>query len=248
MMNEDLSALTNFSGTARLFPLPNLVLFPHVVQPLHIFEARYRQMTADALASDRLIALALLQPGWEGDYEGRPALHPTVCLGRIVAEQRLPDGRFNLLLRGLSRARVIEEPADDRPYRLAKLELLADGPPLSALPAQALRQQLIEEAPAWFPTQGPAREHLQKLLQSELPLGIFCDLLAFAVPLATEAKQSLLEELDLEQRAHGCCSPTCARKKSLRCPSPWSASSRRISAAIEHHLPSPEYRREGLWR
>ena len=63
-MSADHPPLSDFAGTARLFPLPNLVLFPHVMQPLHIFEPRYRQMTADALAGDRLIAVVLLKPGW----------------------------------------------------------------------------------------------------------------------------------------------------------------------------------------
>src|SRR5574339_310094 len=88
----------DFEGTARLFPLPNLVLFPHVVQPLHVFEPRYRQMTVDALAGDRLIALVLLKPGWEAEYEGRPGIYPVACLGRLVADQKLPDGRYNLHL------------------------------------------------------------------------------------------------------------------------------------------------------
>src|SRR5947208_12924499 len=108
-MSDDVSPLSDFTGTARLFPLTNLVLFPHVMQPLHVFEPRYRQMTADALAGDRLIALALLKPGWEPDYEGRPDLFPVACLGRIVAEQKLEDGRFNILLRGLARVRMVKE-------------------------------------------------------------------------------------------------------------------------------------------
>src|SRR5207253_4170439 len=101
-MSEDTSPLANFAGVARLFPLPNLVLFPHVVQPLHVFEPRYREMTTDALAGDRLIATALLHPDWEAVYEGHPPIHPVACLGRIVADQRLDDGRFLLLLRGLA--------------------------------------------------------------------------------------------------------------------------------------------------
>jgi Lon protease-like protein len=88
-MNSDLSALAHFDGVARLFPLPNLVQFPHVVQPLHIFEARYRQMTADALAGDRFLAMVLLRPGWETDYEGRPPIYSVACLGKIVADHRL---------------------------------------------------------------------------------------------------------------------------------------------------------------
>src|SRR3954447_25834770 len=93
----------NFSGKVRLFPLPNLVLFPHVLQPLHIFEPRYRQMTRDALAGDRLLGMALLRPGWEGDYQGRPAIEPVVCLCKITKDQALDDGCFNLLVRGLAR-------------------------------------------------------------------------------------------------------------------------------------------------
>src|SRR6059058_955126 len=113
-MSEDLSPLTDFAGSARLFPLPNLVFFPHVMQPLHIFEPRYRQMTADALAGDRFIALVLPTPGWEKDYAKAPALHSVGCLGRIIAEQRLDDGRFNILLRGLGRIRLVREIAGQK--------------------------------------------------------------------------------------------------------------------------------------
>src|SRR5437762_6507133 len=113
-MNDDFTPLSGFAGLARMFPLPNLVFFPQVMQPLHIFEPRYRQMTADALAGDRLITLVLLRPGWEADYEGRPALHAVGCLGRIVAEQQLADGRYNLLLRGLRRVRLRQHVENDR--------------------------------------------------------------------------------------------------------------------------------------
>src|SRR5262245_12378423 len=116
-MNDDHQALANFAGAARLFPLPNLVLFPHVVQPLHIFEPRYREMTADTLSGDRLIALVLLKSGWEENYDGRPAVHTVACLVRVVADQLLDDGRYNLLVRGLSRARLLGEVSDDKTYR-----------------------------------------------------------------------------------------------------------------------------------
>src|SRR5271166_2451842 len=95
-----------FSGVVRLFPLPNLVLFPHVMQPLHIFEPRYRCLLEDALATDRLVAMALLAPGWESDYEGRPTLCPMACLGRVTTYHRLEDGAYNLLLLGLQRVRL----------------------------------------------------------------------------------------------------------------------------------------------
>src|SRR2546426_12001402 len=108
-MNDDLATPEGFDGRARLFPLPNLVLFPYAIQPLHIFEPRYRQMTAHALGGDRLIALVLLRPGWESDYEGRPPIHAVACLGRIITEQRLADESYNILLRGLSRMRILAE-------------------------------------------------------------------------------------------------------------------------------------------
>src|SRR5262249_5933389 len=155
-MNEDLSSLENFGGVARLFPLPNLVLFPHVMQPLHIFEPRYRQMTADALAADRLITPALLKPGWEADYEGRPDLFEVACLGRIVAEQRLEDGRFNILLRGLARVRVLKEIKQGKPYRSARVEVLTEMDMPGLEPARRLRRQMTKLVPTWFPGQGAA--------------------------------------------------------------------------------------------
>ena len=200
-MNEDQQALANFPGTARLFPLPNLVLFPHVMQPLHIFEPRYRQMTADALAGDRLIALGLLRPGWEADYDGRPAVHPVACLGRVVAEQLMPDGRYNLLLRGLSRLRLGDELPTGQPFRTARAELLADGPPPPLAEAKRLRGELAGRVLPRFATAGPAREQLGELFAGELPLGALCDILNFALPLPVEQKQQQLEETDVARRA-----------------------------------------------
>lgn len=199
-MSDPGDNLAHFGGVARLFPLPNVVLFPHAVQPLHIFEPRYRQMAADALDSDRLIAMALLQPGWEGNYEGQPAIHPVVCLGRITGEQRLPDGRFNLWLRGLRRAQVIEELKSGKLYRSARLELLEDSAPPAKATVRDLHEQLSQAIVPWFPPQGAAVEQLHKLLQSELPIGSLADILTFAVPLPVELKQELLAQLDIGQR------------------------------------------------
>jgi Lon protease-like protein len=196
-MGEELG---EFSGVVRLFPLPNLVLFPQVVQPLHIFEQRYREMTADALANDKLIAMALLQPGWEKDYEGRPPVHSVGCVGKIVADQRLEDGRYNLLLRGLGRVVILEEQPPDRLYRLARVRLLPDREPPPLELDQQLRNAVAESALAWLP-QAPAIEQLQKLVDGNLPLGQFCDLLSFALPLPMEAKQALLEQASITERA-----------------------------------------------
>jgi uncharacterized protein len=108
-----------------LFPLPNVVLFPGVFLPLHIFEERYRAMTRDALAGDRIIGMTLLRPGFEDDYEGRPSIYPVGCAGVISHSDRLPDGRFNIVLHGLAKFRVAEELTDGA-YRRAQVEPLAE--------------------------------------------------------------------------------------------------------------------------
>lgn len=99
--------------TLPLFPLPAVVLFPNVFLPLHIFEARYRQMVREALDGDRMIGMALLRPGFEADYEGRPAVYDVGCAGVITHAEPLPDGRFNIVLRGLDRFRIDGEAAPD---------------------------------------------------------------------------------------------------------------------------------------
>lgn len=198
-MDHDYHGLEGFSGVARLFPLPNVVLFPFVMQGLHIFEPRYRQMTADALADDRLLALALLRPGWEGDYEGRPALYPVACVGRIVADQRLDDGRYNLQLRGVSRVRLVKEVENGKPYRSARVEVLTETPVGSPETEKELRRRLGKALPRWCPAQEPAGV-FRKLLKSNLLAGMVCDILAYALPLPVEAKQRLLETLDVEER------------------------------------------------
>jgi Lon protease-like protein len=112
--------------TIPIFPLPNAVLFPGVFLPLHIFEPRYRAMVADALRGDRVIGMALLRPGWESDYEGRPPIFAIGCAGLVTHAERLPDGRFDIVLKGLSRFRVVEE-EPGRPYRVARVEGLAEA-------------------------------------------------------------------------------------------------------------------------
>ena len=96
--------MTQAAEALKVFPLPSAVLFPHSVVPLHIFEPRYRDMVRDALAGDRIIALAQLEPGWEPRYGGRPAMQPVLCAGIIIWHDELADGRYNILLQGVCRA------------------------------------------------------------------------------------------------------------------------------------------------
>lgn len=113
--------------TLPLFPLPNSVLFPNVFLPLHIFEPRYREMVADALAGDRLIAMVLLRAGWEADYEGRPEVYQVGCAGLITFSSQHPDGRYNIVLRGLEKFRIVDE-EHGRAYRVARVESLMEEP------------------------------------------------------------------------------------------------------------------------
>jgi Lon protease-like protein len=228
-VSDDLTSLDGFGGTVRLFPLPNLVLYPFVVQPLHVFEPRYRQLMADALADDRLMALALLRPGWEAEYHQRPPIFPAVCIGRIFKEERLEDGRYNLLLHGVARARVIEEFPANKPYRSARVEVLADIAVSSNEVEKALREELGRRMAGWFAAQPAAREQLQKLLHSGLALGTLCDVFAFALPLDLEIKQQLLEEPGIERRASHLlarlevCQPEPAKSSAHRFPPDFSA-------------------------
>jgi len=199
-MSDEQSPLAGFTGTARLFPLPNVVLFPHVVQPLHIFEPRYRQMTAEALAGDRLIGMALLQPGWEAGYAGQPPVHDVGCLGTIVAEQALEDGRFNILLRGVSRFKVEQEVSHTKQFRTARVSLLDDASAPSVEAARKFRRRFLKIVPPWLSAAGAVAAEFRKLIKSDVPVGTLCDIIAFALPLEVTFKQELLEELCIERR------------------------------------------------
>lgn len=113
-------------ATIPIFPLPNVVLFANVFLPLHVFEPRYREMVADSLAGDRIIGMALLQPGYEENYEGRPPVYAIGCAGVITHAEQLPDGRFHIVLRGLEKFRITSEDAD-KPYRVAHVTAISDA-------------------------------------------------------------------------------------------------------------------------
>jgi uncharacterized protein len=121
-----------------IFPLPNVVLFPNVFLPLHIFEPRYRAMVADALAGDRIIGMVLLRPGYHAEYEGRPAVYPIGTAGVITHAETLPDGRYNIVLRGIEKFRITSEDTS-KAYRLAHVEPLPEA--ISAADRDAIRHE-----------------------------------------------------------------------------------------------------------
>lgn len=115
------------SDLLPLFPLPNVVLFPNVFLPLHVFEQRYRDMVTDVLAEDRLIGMVLLRPGWQRDYDQSPAVYPIGSSGLITHVERMRDGRYNIVLRGVERFRIVREEAAVS-YRRAVVEPLPERP------------------------------------------------------------------------------------------------------------------------
>ncbi len=176
-----------------LFPLPNVVLFPNVFLPLHIFEPRYREMIADALASDRVIGMALLRPGWEADYEGRPPIYAVGCTGVITHTERLPDGRYNIILRGMERVRILEVD-ERRSYRRATVEALTEVSPSDddRAAVRALRDRL--EALV-VPAGGDAR------IATGMPDEDIVNGLAQYLDLDAIEKQALLEHDSVRSRA-----------------------------------------------
>ena len=194
--------VARFSGATRLFPLPDLVMYPHVMQPLHIFEARYRAMLNEALDSDGLLAMCVLDAGWEGDYEGRPKLFEYGCLGKVVTHHRLDDGTYNLMLLGLRRVRIVEEMEPRRPFREAKVELLEDVYlPQYERKRLRLQEQLSAAFQRALPEDAAPSESLQELLASKAPLGVLTDLVSFALPLDPVLKCELLKERNVDRRA-----------------------------------------------
>lgn len=177
-----------------LFPLPDVVLFPRMPLPLHVFEPRYRKMVKDALAGERVIGMALLQPGWEADYQGRPLVYPIGCAGRIERCEPLDDGRFEVVLRGVTRFRILREEAPREPYRLAAVEPLEDpaGDPEALEQARKRVMAAIGRAP-----DGPAL----LVLRSDIDAGLLINAVCQTLGLSPVEKQSLLECQGIEPRA-----------------------------------------------
>ena len=177
-----------------LFPLPETTLFPGVSRPLLIYEPRYREMIADALKGDRIIGMVRLRPGFEKDYEGRPPIYAVGCAGRIEKYEQLPDGRYVILLQGLTAFRVLSE-NQRKPYRLGRVEPVPD--------------RLTEQER--LPLSG-VRNRLASLLLKVLPFGVdppdpsleddeYINLVAQNLPMSEDDRQDLLERSSVLARA-----------------------------------------------
>jgi len=172
--------------TIPIFPLADVMLFPNMSRPLHIFEPRYRAMVADALEGDRLIGMVLLRPGYQANYEGRPPVYSIGCAGRIMQVEELLDGRYAIVLRGLVKFRITGED-DSRSYRLAQVEALPellDDQERTALLQQ--RHKLTELLASMVPDSEPP--------PPELPDRDLVNGLAQFLDIPPSARQQLLEQ------------------------------------------------------
>ena len=169
-----------------LFPLPNVLLYPGAVLPLHVFEPRYVQLVEDLLEhkQDRM-ALALLQPGWKEDYFDQPPFYAIGGLGRLISTQSAQDGRYNILLEGLGRARL-QEVDSDRQYRRVEAELLREAP--VAAEDEGLRAELLDALSVW------SEEQVQ--IDPARGVSYLADVLLLTLGVPIEEKQRIFEVLE----------------------------------------------------
>lgn len=183
------------ASALKVFPLPGTVLFPRALLPLNIFEARYRALVKDCLDGDRVMAMGQLLPGWQRDYEGRPPLAPLLTVAMLTSHEELEDGRYNILLEGVVRGRVVRELAPRKLYREVEVELLED-PPYHGPEEELLRQTALRLA-AQLPKE-VAEQFVQAVAREEG--GALADVVASAVVDDEATRSLLLAELDVKKR------------------------------------------------
>jgi Lon protease-like protein len=187
-----------------IFPLPNCVLLPGGMLPLHVFEPRYRALTRACLAGDHLMAIASLRPGYQADYEGRTPVHRVAGVGRIICADELPDGRFMLLLQGVGRVEIEDELPPTEPYRVVRARAVRDAAPGDrvryAATYERLRGLCDQLALALDASGHQAGQQLRQLAACDTSAGFCADAVAAALIVETSARQRLLEECCPETR------------------------------------------------
>lgn len=185
-----------------LFPLPNVVLFPDAILPLHIFEPRYRLMVDEALQTHKKIGMVLLKKGWERNYEETPDIFDVGCMGQIVGHERLADGRFNILLKGISRFSVaqIVKPV---PYREARVSLLPDRVEGISDGEAEKQKTLLSGAAAAVPEYFVYNKLRLDRVPADFsaPLATVVDTLSYYLSIDPYDKQTILEEINVARRA-----------------------------------------------
>lgn len=178
-----------------IFPLPNCVLLPGGLLPLHVFEPRYRDLTRDCLAGTQLMAVARLRPGYETSYYGRPPVYERCGVGRIICSEELPDGRYALLLRGIARVEIARELPAERPYRLVEARVLPDAS-CDATDAHAHHRRLIALCDRLAEVIDQGGPQLRDLVRSCDSPGACADAVAAALIMDADERQGLLEACD----------------------------------------------------
>jgi len=189
----------DFGQAIPLFPLPNCVLFPGVVQPLHIFEPRYQEMIADVIEGQGALGMVLLKEGWEKEYYGSPAVFELGCVGKVVAHERLEDGKYNLLLHGVVRARVLSEKKQGL-YRVGRMEEVRERDVTAGATMEVQRKVLRELFEKTALKDLTVAQSLAALFEESVPTARLMDVLAFTLVQDVPTKQRLLEELDPVKR------------------------------------------------
>jgi Lon protease-like protein len=197
--NDDDARLAQALRRMPLFPLPNAVLFPHASIHLHIFEERYRALTRDILAGARLLAIGLIAPD-ASEEDRSPAVQPIVGVGEIVMAHELPDGRFNLVVRGRARVHIDEELLSDRPYRLVAATVVPDlpgGNPVDLRDADQALRALIDQLAESIAEGG---ELLRQVAAEPDSPAELVDAVASALIVDPALRQELLETRDVGKR------------------------------------------------
>ncbi len=198
----DLSLPDDFANLVRLFPLPNVVLYPGVLQGLHIFEPRYLRLLSDSLTSDSLITMAAIKSdSVQTLLAENPTIYPTVCIGRIVTQSRLEDGRYNILLAGVSRAKIVRELDSDLPYRMANVRILQDRCEGSEDEVAEIRQELISKFGLYARNAHLDTEPVKHILSNRLPFGLVTDLISYAIAGPASEQVKVLEAVENMARA-----------------------------------------------
>jgi Lon protease-like protein len=178
-----------------IFPLPNCVLLPGGLLPLHVFEPRYRELTRDCLAGNHYMAVARLRPGYQTGYYGRPPVYDRCGVGKIICSEELPDGRFALLLRGVARVEIARELPADRAYRLVEAQLLRDAT-CDRAEAGETHKRLISLCDRLAEVLDQGGPQLRDLVRTFDDPGSCADAIAAALVMDADARQELLEALD----------------------------------------------------
>jgi hypothetical protein len=175
-----------------IFPLPNCVLLPGGLLPLHVFEPRYRELMRDCLAGHQLMAVARLRPGFERSYYGRPAVYERCGVGRILCSEELPDGRFAVVLRGVARIEIARELDTKEAYRRVEARLL-DDVQVDALDALDHQRRLIALCDRLAEVIEQGGPQLRELARGADSPGMCADAIAAALIMDPDARQELLE-------------------------------------------------------